>query len=137
MSLGIHLALLVGPTIAVPAPALLTGALQSVEVKHSDEERSGFQITFQTGRGGPAALLDHPLMSNPLLKTFNRLILAVTFNAMPRVLIDGIITHKELSPGTEPGTSTLTVTGEDISIMLDREEKSAEHPAQDETPSTA
>jgi hypothetical protein len=133
MSLGIHLALLVGPTIAVPAPALLTGALQSVEVKHSDEERSGFQITFQTGRGGPAALLDHPLMSNPLLKTFNRLILAVTFNAMPRVLIDGIITHKELSPGTEPGTSTLTVTGEDISIMLDREEKSAEHPAQDET----
>jgi hypothetical protein len=133
MSLGIHLALLVGPTIAVPAPALLTGALQSVEVKHSDEDRSGFQITFQTGRGGPAALLDHPLMSNPLLKTFNRLILAVTFNAMPRVLIDGIITHKELSPGTEPGTSTLTVTGEDISIMLDREERSAEHPAQDET----
>ena len=50
MSLGIHLTLLIGPTVAVPAPPLLTEALQSVEVKHSDEERSGFQITFQTGR---------------------------------------------------------------------------------------
>jgi hypothetical protein len=131
--LGIHLTLLIGPTVAVPAPPLLTDAIQSVEVTHGDEERSGFQITFQTGRGGPLALLDYPLMSNPLLKTFNRVILIVTFNVMPRVLIDGIITHKELSPGTEPGTSTVTVTGEDISLVLDREEKSAEHPAQDET----
>jgi hypothetical protein len=104
-----------------------------VEVKHSDEERSGFQITLQTGRSGQLALQDYPLMRNPLLKNFNRVILVVTFNATPRVLIDGIITHKELSPGEEPGTSTVTVTGEDIGFMLDREEKSTEHPAQDET----
>jgi hypothetical protein len=133
VSLGIHLTILIGPSVPVPAPLLLSEALQSVEVTHSDEERSGFQITFQTGRGGPLALLDFPLLSNPLLKTFNRVILVVTFNAMPRVLIDGIITHKELSPGTGAGTSTLTVTGEDISVMMDKEEKSAEHPAQDET----
>jgi hypothetical protein len=133
VSLGIHLTILIGPSVPVPAPLLLSEALQSVEVTHSDEERSGFQITFQTGRGGPLALLDFPLLSNPLLKTFNRVILVVTFNAMPRVLIDGIITHKELSPGTEAGTSTLTVTSEDISVMMDKEERSAEHPAQDET----
>jgi hypothetical protein len=133
VSLGIHLTLLIGRTVAMPAPPLLTEAVQNVEVSHGDEERSGFQITFQTGRGGPIALPDYPLMSSPLLKTFNRVILLITFNAMPRVLIDGIITHKELSPGAEPGTSTVTVTGEDISLMLDKEEKSAEHPAQDET----
>ena len=133
MLLGIHLALLVGPTVAVPAPAPLAEALQGVEVTHSDEERSGFQITFQTGRGGPIALPDYPLMGNPLLKTFNRVVIAVAFGAVPRVLVDGIITHKELSPGNEPGTSTLTVTGEDLSLVLDREERSAEHPAQDET----
>jgi hypothetical protein len=132
VSLGIHLTLLVGPTIAVPAPPPLSEALQSVEVNHSDEERSGFQITFQVGRG-PVALNDYLLLQNPLLKVFNRVILVVTLNATPRVLIDGFITHKELSPGTEPGTSTLTVTGEDVSLKLDKEEKSAEHPAQDET----
>lgn len=133
MLLGIHLALLVGPTVAVPAPAPLAEALQGVEVTHSDEGRSGFQITFQIGRGGPIALADYPLLASPLLKTFNRLVIAVAFGAVPRVLIDGVITHKELSPSDEPGASTLTVTGEDLGLVLDREEKSAEHPAQDET----
>jgi len=132
VSLGIHLTLLVGPTVAVPAPPFLSEALQSVEVKQSDEKRSGFQITFQVGRG-PLALNDYPLLHNPLLKVFNRVILVVTFNATPRVLSDGFITHKELTPGNEPGTSHLTITGEDISLMLDKEQKPAEHPAQDET----
>ena len=132
MSLGIHLTLLVGPTVAVPAPPLLTEALQSVEVKQTDEQRSGFQIVFQVGRS-PLTLNDYPLVHNPLLKVFNRLILVVTLNATPRVLIDGFITHKELASGNAPGTSVLTVTGEDITVMLDQEERSAEHPAQDET----
>lgn len=130
---SIHLTMLIGPTVPVPAPSLLTEALQSVEVTHSDEERSGFQITFQVGRSGPFDLLDYSLLSNPLLKPCNRVILIVTFNAVPRVLMDGIITNQQLSPGNEPGTSTLTITGEDVSIMMDMEEKSVEHPAQDET----
>ena len=131
--LGIHLTLLIGPTVAVPAPPPLTEALQSVEVTHSDEARSGFQITLQVGRSGPLDLLDYSLLNNPLLKPFNRVILIVTVDATPHVLMDGIITHQQLSPGTQPGTSTLTATGEDVSVMMDLEEKSAEHPAQDET----
>jgi hypothetical protein len=47
--------------------------------------------------------------------------------------MDGIITHQQLAPSNEPGASTLTVTGEDVSVMMDLEEKSVEHPAQDET----
>jgi len=132
VSLGIHLTLLVGPTVAVPAPPLLAEALQSVEVTQSDEKRSGFQIAFQVGRG-PLALNDYPLLHNPLLKVFNRVILMVTLNATPRVLMDGFITHKELASGSAPGTTVLTVTGVDISVMLDQEDKSVEHPAQDET----
>ena len=41
----------------------------------------------------------------------------------PEVLIDGIITHHQFAPSNEPGGSTLTVTGTDVSIMLDLEEK--------------
>lgn len=131
--LGIHLTLLIGPTVAVPAPLPLMEALHSVEVTHSDEGQSGFQIMFQIGRSGPLDLIDYGLLANPLLKPFNRVILVVTFNALPRVLMDGIITNHQFSPSAEPGASTLTITGEDVSLMMDLEERSAEHPAQDET----
>jgi len=131
--LGIHLSLLIGPTIAVPAPSLLTQALQSVQVTHSDDQRSGFQITFGVGRSGAIDLKDHALLSSMLLKPFNRVILVVIFKGVPRVLIDGIITQHQFSPSNEPGASTLTVTGEDVSLMMDMEEKSAQHPGQDET----
>ncbi len=133
MLLGIRLTLLIGPTVAVPAPPLLTESLQDVRVSFSDEGRSGFQITFQTGRGGPLGALDYPLLANPLLKPFNRVILIVTLSATPRVLIDGIITDLQFTPSNEPGQSTLTLTGEDVSAMMDLEDKSVEHPAQDET----
>ncbi|HVB97246.1 MAG TPA: hypothetical protein VNG11_05905 [Chloroflexota bacterium] len=131
--LGIHLTLLIGPTVPIPAPAPLIDALASVEVTHQDDGRSGFQITFQAGRSGLTGLLDYPLLSLPLLKPFNRVIIVVTINVTPRVLIDGIITHQQLSPSDQPGRSTITITGEDVSLMMDLEEKSAEHPAQDET----
>lgn len=131
--LGVHLTLLVGPTVPIPAPPHLTSALQGVEVEHSDEGRSAFRLTFEAGRSGPADLIDYPLLTLPLLKPFNRVILMVTFGAIPAVLFDGIITQQELQPGAEPGSGTLSVTGEDVSVMMDLEERSAEHPAQDET----
>ena len=129
--LGTHLTLLIGPSVPVPAPLNLLEALESVEVTHSDEGRSGFQITFKAGRSS-TDLLDYALLSNPLLRPCNRVVLLVTFNAMPAVLMDGIIMDQQLAPSNEPGASTLTVTGEDVSVMLDMEEKSVEHPAQPE-----
>src|SRR6266568_6834503 len=133
MSLQLRLTLLVGPTVAVPAPPILIDALDKVEVTQTDEGRSGFQITFTAGRGGIIGLMDYPPVSLPLLKPFNRVVLILTFNGVPSVLMDGIITDQQLVPSNEPGESTLTITGEDVSVMMDLEEKSAEHPGQDET----
>jgi hypothetical protein len=126
----LRLTLLVGPTVAVPAPPMLMDALDQVEVTRSDAGRSGFQLTFTAGRGGLTGLMDYPLLTLPLLKPFNRVILILTFNGVPRVLMDGIITHQQLVPSNDPGSSTLTITGEDVSVMMDLEEKSVEHPAQ-------
>jgi hypothetical protein len=131
--LGVRLTLLVGPTVAVPAPPPVLEALRKVEVSHKDEGQSGFELTFTLGRSGPLDLLDYSLLSNPLLKPFNRVILIATFSVVPHVLMDGIITRQELAQGDQPATSTLTVKGEDVSVMMDREERSVEHPAQDET----
>lgn len=129
---GINLTLLIGPTIAKPAPRLLTEALQSVEVTHQDDGRSGFQLVFQIGRSGSKDLQDDKLINSSLLKTFNRVTLIITIRATAKVLIDGLITHQQFSPSLEPGRSTLTITGEDVSVAMDQEERSVQHTAQDE-----
>jgi hypothetical protein len=131
--LGTTLTLLTGPSVAVPAPSLVVDALERVEVTTSDSARSGFQLVFAAGRSGPAALLDFPLLSLPLLRQFHRVVLVVTFAGTPKVLMDGVITHREVTPGSTPGATRVTVTGEDVSVLMDLEEKSVEHPAQDET----
>lgn len=130
--LGTQLTFWVGASVpAPPGPAVLE-ALDRVEVTHSDEGRSGFQITFRVGRDASTPL-DYALLSSQQLQPCSRILLMVTFAAFPEVLMDGIITNQQLTPGQEPGTSTLTITGEDVSLMMDLEEKSVEHPAQDET----
>ncbi len=129
--LGTLLTVLIGKGAPLPAPLLLMDNLDSVEVTHSDQGRSGFQMVFRAGRTR-TDLVDYGLLTNPLLKPLNRVVLLVTFNAFPEVLMDGIITHSELNPGNAPGSATLTVTGEDVSIMMDLKERPVEHPAQPE-----
>lgn len=113
-----------------PAPQSFVESMQSIEVTNSDEGRDGFQITFSIGRSGPSDMLDYPIMSNPLIAPFSRVMIIVTLNAIPTVLIDGIITHVQLNPSNEPRQSTLTITGEDVGVMMDLEEKSETHPNQ-------
>jgi hypothetical protein len=132
LPIGVHLTVLIGPTLPVPAAPAIVEAVRRVEVTHSDDARSAFQITFSIGRSGPATLLDYALAANPLLRPFNRVILVVTFGALPRVLMDGVITNQQLQPGVGHEPGTLTVTGEDVSYMMDREDSRTEHPAQPE-----
>ena len=49
---GIHLTLLIGPAVPVPAPAVVLDALDSVQVT-SGGDRSGFQLTFPVGKNSP------------------------------------------------------------------------------------
>lgn len=130
--LGIHMNLLLGPTVAVPAEPTLAEAIESVSITHNEAGRSGFQITFRSGRSGVVDLIDHRTVAHPQLRLFNRAIISVLVGARPRVLMDGIITNHQLSPSAEPGASTFTVTGEDVSVMMDLDEKVVEHPAQPE-----
>jgi hypothetical protein len=131
--LGVRLTILVGPTVPLPAPMILSESFAQATVTHTDAGRSGFQLTFRAGRGGPMGALDYPALVLPLLRAFNRVILLATFGVVPKVLMDGIITRSELQPGDRPGQAKLVVTGEDVAVMFDLKERSAEHPAQDET----
>ena len=129
--LGTRLTLLIGATVPLPAPPRLVEAVDGVTVTHSDEGRSGFEIRLRAGRGA-TDVLDYGLLADPLLRPCNRVVLVVTFGAVPRVLMDGIITNQQLAAGGAPGTGTLTLTGEDVSLMMDLDERSVEHPAQPE-----
>ncbi|HEX6372413.1 MAG TPA: hypothetical protein VF006_26065 [Longimicrobium sp.] len=119
MLLGSHLTLMMGPVLAVPVPQELSEALAGVEITSADRGRSGFQLQFHVGRSGPLELFDHTLLSHPLLRPFTRVVLVMRFDLIPQVLMDGVITQITLTPSEEPGASMLTVTGEDVSVMMD------------------
>ncbi|MBA3240807.1 MAG: hypothetical protein H0T60_06230 [Acidobacteria bacterium] len=129
MLLGIHLGLLIGPSVAIVPPLSITDALTGATVTQSDRGRSGFQLTFEVGRSGPVDMLDYGLLLNPLLRPFNRVVLTVSFSLVPEVIMDGIITNVQLLPSNEPGASVLTVTGEDVSVMMDMKQETFAWPA--------
>lgn len=120
-ALGVRLTVLAGPTLPVPLPAPLTERLRSVEVTENDQNRSVFTLTFDAGR--PGALDALGPVGSPLA-AFARVVVTVAWGAIPRVLSDGIVTETEL----DPGAATLKVTGEDVSFLLDREERVTGHP---------
>jgi hypothetical protein len=132
--LGVRLNILIGPDpIAIPAPPSVLEALQEIEVTHSDRDRSGFRMTFAIGRSGPLDILGYDLVEAPLLQPNARVVLTVIFDVVPRVIMDGIVLTRDVVPGDRPGQGRLVLTGQDISVKLDIEEKNVEHPAQDET----
>ena len=128
--LGVRLQLLIGPTLPLPAPYPVVDALLSLEVTNKDRERDGFQMNFSLGKD---SLLDYGLLLSGLFDPPSRVIIMDFIGVAPQVLIDGIITNHQVVPSHEPGRSTLIVTGEDISLMLDLEEKSTTHPNQSDS----
>jgi hypothetical protein len=126
-TLGIRLVLLIGKTIPLPAPAPLTTALRNVQVTTDDQRRDGFQIRFTVGRD---AVVDSSIVASGIVDPLTRVVIGVLFGPVPQVLIDGVVTNHELSPGDEPGTSTLTVTGSDLSKLFTLDERNEEYPNQ-------
>lgn len=125
--LGIRLVLWMGSTIPLPAPYSVVSALSRVEVTNDSDSGDGFQMTFSLGKDQP---VDYGLLLGGSLDPFTRVVIGVLMGAVPEVLIDGVIMHHQVAPSNDPGMSTLTVTGKDVSQMLDLEEKNEEYPNQ-------
>jgi hypothetical protein len=128
MSLSkVRLSLLVGKSVPQPAPRLLMNALDSVQVDNKSDFNQGFRLTFRAERE-PASSKDYALLNSPLLKPGNRVVISVTLNAAPRVLVDGVITRHDLVPSGGAAGTNLTVTGEDLSVLMDMSEVSMLYP---------
>jgi len=122
--LGIRLILLLGKTVPLPAPASVMNALTHVKVINDSEGSDGFQITFTLGKD---KLGDYALLASGALDPDRRVVVGVLLGTSLEALIDGVIYHHQIAPGNEPGQSTLTVSGRDLSVLLDLEEKNAEY----------
>lgn len=116
MAGSIQLSLLIGPGMPVPALANVVNALDSVQVTSSTGS-SGFQLSFKVGK--KSTLLTTLLPSGYFDPIITRVIVIVIVNGMPNVLMDGVVTRQEMSPSNDVGKSTLTITGEDLSRMMD------------------
>ncbi|HEY4640013.1 MAG TPA: hypothetical protein VII75_01595 [Thermoanaerobaculia bacterium] len=122
--LGLRLVLLLGKTVPLPASYDVMKALTRAEVTNDSQNGDGFQLTFALSKNQP---VDYNLILSGALDPGKRVVIGVILGILPEVLIDGIITHLQVAPGADPTQSTLTVTGKDVSIMLDLEEKNEKY----------
>ncbi len=116
MNRGIHLTLMIGPAVPVPVPKEVLDALTSIEVT-TTQERSVFQLNFTLSTRSPPHTLF--LLSGGSPIPLVRVLIIVTVNGTPEVLMDGVMTNHEVKPGTDPGHATLTVTDEDLTRVMD------------------
>ena len=121
-----YLTLLIGPAVPAPAPLPVMDALERIQVT-SSRDRSGFQLTFTVGKTSPLQLALLP--AGYFEPTIARVVIMITLNGLPNVIMDGFVTRQELQPSSEPGESKLTITGDDLSIAMDKLEIVFPYPA--------
>lgn len=114
---GINLTLMIGPAVPIPVPREVVDALTSVRVTVASGKRSGFELNFDLSNDSP--LQTAFLLSAGSLPPVMRVVIVVTFNGTAEVIMDGVITNHQISPGADPRHSRLTLTGEDLSALMD------------------
>lgn len=114
---GVNLTLMIGPVIPVSVGKDVLEALTDVSVITSTQGPSVFTLNFELSTNSPLHTLF--LVSGSASIPMIRVIIAVTLNGQTDVLIDGVMTKHDVKPGSSPNTSSLSVTGEDLTKVLD------------------
>jgi hypothetical protein len=115
---SVQLQVMMGPIIAVPVPSSVLESLAEVEVHIEDVGTSGFQLVFSIDKQSPLQILF--LLTGGLPLLFMRCILVATVNGQANVLIDGVITNNHIAPGDKGSNWTLTLTGTDLTALMDQ-----------------
>ena len=118
---GIHMTLMMGPIIPLRAPAVVMDALESVEITTAAGSTSGFRLTLQCDSRSTLNRIFIILGAQsvtPVLPAF-RILLIVTINGTPQPLFDGVLTQVHMQPSLRGSAGTITVTGEDLTRVMD------------------
>jgi len=115
MNRGFYLTLMMGSFSARPVPYEVIDALTEVQVSTTVGSQGGFQLKFGLGKRSKL----QQMLNSGYFDPRTRVILAVTVNGSTEVLMDGIITRQDVAPDSHPGKSTLTLTGMDLTALMD------------------
>ncbi|MCX4510841.1 hypothetical protein OHA27_11090 [Streptomyces sp. NBC_01619] len=121
----VHLTLHMGPKLTRPVPAEVTEALLSAQITSTAGERSGFQLAFDLTKKG---LIARRLLPEGFFDPKTRVIVTTSVRGIPTVVLDGLIVRQEVGASNQPGQTTLTVTGEDLTLLMDLEERTDRYP---------
>lgn len=116
MTGGAHLTLRMGPVVASPVPASVIDSLVEVQTTEASKGRSGFQLRFTYSEKSE---MGREVTRGALFEPPGRVIVSITLGGREQVLADGVITRQDFAPGNEAGQSTLSLTGTDVSQMMD------------------
>jgi hypothetical protein len=114
---GMHLSLMIGPVVATPVPYEVINALIQVEVTTNTEGPSAFQLSFNLSNRSRLHTLFLLSAGTPIPMV--RVIVVAIIQGTAEVLIDGVVTHHEVAPGTDASHSMLKITGEDLTRVMD------------------
>jgi hypothetical protein len=114
---GVYLTLMVGLVVPVPVPQIVLDALTDISVTIASGKASGFQLTFTLSNQSPLQTIFLLAGGSPI--PLLRVILVVTINSTPDVLIDGVVTNNEIKPGQDSQHSILTIMGKDLTYVMD------------------
>lgn len=116
----VHLTLMMGPIVPLTVPRVVLDALNEVTVTTNDVGKSGFQLSFTLSTQSILHTLFLLTGGSPI--HILRVIIIVTINSTPHVLMDGVVTNHQIVPGTDAGHATLSLIGEDVSVLMDRQD---------------
>lgn len=115
MNRGFYLTLMMGPFNASPVPQAVIDALTEVQVTSTVGSQGGFQLKLTLAKQSPV----QQMLVGGQFDPRTRVIIAVTVNGSTEVLMDGIITKQDITPDSKPGKSILTLTGLDLTALMD------------------
>ncbi len=115
MSANLYVTLMMGTVSAAPVSRAVIEALTEVQVTAAATSQSGFQLKLTLGKGSEV----ERGLADGTFDPRQRVIVVATVKGTPYVLMDGVITKQDVAPSAEAGASTLTLTGLDLSALMD------------------
>lgn len=113
----VRLSLFVGPAVPLPAPRVVIDAVRSLKVTTTSDGPSAFQLEFELDKRSPLHTLF--LLAGGAAPPLLRVVIAITVSGTQTVLMDGVMTHHQVTGGGSGSDPILTVTGEDLTRVMD------------------
>jgi len=114
---GINLTLMIGPAVPLPVSKPVLDALTSVEVTNKTDGPSVFQLKFTIDK--KSILQTIFMLAGGVQIPLVRVVIFVTIGGSTQVLIDGVMTDHQITPGSSSESPVLTISGEDLTRVMD------------------